>query len=62
MEDLIKEVAFNEIEKSQENWGSDDNEKGLIEVLAFNDGVLAMMNALLERLEEEKVNRVLGPS
>jgi hypothetical protein len=62
MEDLIKQVAFSEIEKSQDNWGSDDNEKGLIEVLAFNDGVLAMMNALLERLEEEKVNRVLGPS
>ena len=55
----IKEVAYNLIEKNQDDYSIRDDKEKLLYILAYNDGVNALARELgLELINEEDENKI----
>ena len=50
----LKEKCIDIIKVNQSNYDTSDNKVELVYTLAFNDGVTALYNALMKKLEEEE--------
>lgn len=48
--DEIRLVAFETINENQENWSTEDNEKNMTYSLAYNDGILDLVEAIAKKL------------
>ena len=52
MEQAIKTIAYKLLEETSEQWDIQDDRDALLYKLAYNDGVLAMSNALIKNIKE----------
>lgn len=48
--DEIRVVALETIDENQENWSTEDNEKNMTYSLAYNDGILDLVEAIAKKL------------
>ena len=58
--DEIRLVAFETINENQENWSTEDNEKNMTYSLAYNDGILDLVEAIAKKLFPAPIKFDLG--
>lgn len=58
--DEIRLVAFETIDEHQENWSTEDNEKSMTYSLAYNDGILDLVEAIAKKLFPTPIKFDLG--